>query len=264
MRYLGDIMKKIILFYLFPVLLLAYNDSDFDGVADEHDLCPNSTITDIVDKTGCTIEKLTIPSQTHFDIVIGANYIDNKTLNSSLLIDYYYNNFIIQLQTANYENGGMGDTNLNLYYNFKPITKISMRIGVGTILPTYNSKLDNNNIDYKTSIFISYKDNKTVLFGGASYTIIGDDNIDNSIYTIKYQNSQNYYTGLGYYFLSKFYSSINYSNSSSIYKNGDDLKNISIYNYLGIDKHWFTSFGYSKGLNKTSTDQIYINFGYYF
>ncbi|NOZ89733.1 MAG: hypothetical protein GXO60_00445, partial [Epsilonproteobacteria bacterium] len=62
MRYLGGITKNIVwIFLLVPLLLFAYIDSDLDGVSDEHDLCPNTPITDIVDINGCTIEKLVIP-----------------------------------------------------------------------------------------------------------------------------------------------------------------------------------------------------------
>jgi hypothetical protein len=268
MRNWVNTMKEIILFLLLlPLLLLAYSDSDFDGISDEHDLCPNSTMMDIVDMKGCTVEKLVIPkeNQHHFDIIMGANYTkENKSLNESLQADYYYKDFALQLQTANYKEGGVGDTILSLYYNFKPTQKLSFRLGGSAILPTYDSELDNNNMDYRASLSLSYKLDNLSFFGGATLTLVNDDDINSSTYQIEYQNSHNYYIGFGSYFFSKLYSSLLYSSSSSNYREGETIDNLSLYNYYNIDGNWFTNFGYSKGLNSSSSDQIYINIGYYF
>jgi hypothetical protein len=269
MKNIGSIMKKIVWFYILilPLLLYAYNDSDLDGVSDEHDLCPNTPLTDIVDMKGCTIEKLVASNNKtpqHFDIILGANYLDSDTLNSSFIFDYYYQDFSLQLQGTNYEEGGLGDTTLNLYYNFQANQNLSIRIGFGAIFPTYDSELDNNNLDYKALFSLNYKRNKFSLFSGLGYSIINDDDINSTNYRVNYQNSLNYYMGFGYFISSKFYSSLSYSFSSSIYKGGDDFKNISLYNYYSIDKNWFTYFGYTKGVTKKSNDQLYINLGYYF
>ena len=264
---INKIKEVIHLFLLLPLILLAYSDSDFDGVSDEHDLCPNSTMSDIVDIRGCTVEKLVMPKENlhHFDIIMGANYItDNKSLNESLQVDYYYKDFTLQLQTANYEEGGVADTLLSLYYNFKPTQKLSLRLGGSAILPIYDSELDNNNMDYRASISLSYQLNTLSLFGGASLTLVNDEDINSSTYQIEYQNSSNYYLGFGSYFFSKLYSSLLYSFSSNSYTEGESMRNISLYNYYNIDGSWFTNFGYSKGLNSSSNNQIYINLGYYF
>lgn len=267
MRKGGNLIRGVIFFLLLPLLLFAYEDSDFDGVSDEHDLCPNSTMTDIVDMTGCTVEKLVLPKENlhHFDIVMGANYItDNKTVNESFQIDYYYKNFALQLQTANYKEGGMGDTLFSLYYNFKPSPKLSLRLGGSAIFPTYDSVLENNNMDYRASLSLSYQLNTLSLFGGFNFTAINDDDVNNTTYHVEYQDSYYSYVGFGSYLFSKLYSSFLYSSSSSSYKGGDSINNLSLYNYYNIDGHWFTSFGYNYGLNSSSTDQVYINIGYYF
>ena len=268
MRKWANKMKGVVLLsILLPLLLLAYNDSDFDGISDENDLCPNSTMTDIVDMKGCTIEKLVMPKDNphHFDIIMGVNYTeDNKALNESLQVDYYYKDFALQLQTANYEEGGVGDTFVSLYYNFKPSSKLSFRLGGSVILPTYDSVLDNNNVDYKASLALSYQIDSFSLFGGVSLTLVNDDDVNSSMYKVDYQNSHNYYMGVGSYFFSKLYSSLLYSSSSSIYKGSESINSLSLYNYYKIDGDWFSSFGYNRGLNSSSSDQVYINFGYYF
>jgi hypothetical protein len=268
MRNWGNKMKKIgisCLLFL-PLILLAYSDSDFDGVADEHDMCPNSEMTDIVDMSGCSVEKLVLPKDNphHFNLIVGANYLNNNTLNESLQVDYYYKKFTLRLQTANYEDGGLGDSSLGVYYTFSPKHELSFKIGALAIFPTYDTEFDNNNMDYKASLAMNYQLDTISLFGGVGYTLINDDNINSSTYKITYQNSQSYYFGFGSYFISKLYSSLIYSSSSSIYKGGDTLSNLSFYNYYNIDKKWFTSFGYSQGLTDSSLNQLYINLGYHF
>jgi len=259
--------KTVIIYLLFSIILLAYNDSDFDGVADEHDLCPNSTMTDIVDLTGCTVEKLVLPKEnlSHFDIVMGLNYLSsNKTLNESFQSDYYYKDFSLQLRTAYYKEGGVSDTSLALYYTLHPSDKLSVRLGSSLIFPTYDSVLENNNLDYSASVFINYKLQSFSLFGGLNYMFMNDDDINGSNYKITYQDTQSYYIGVGSYLFPKLYSSFSYSSTSSSYKEGDSFDNLSIYNYYPINKNWFTNFGYSRGLGQESSSQSYINLGYYF
>ncbi len=269
MKSWGDSMKKIGMFclLLLPLILFAYTDSDFDGVADEHDLCPHSEMTDIVDMSGCTVEKLVLPKEEnlyHFNLIVGVNYINSSTINESLQADYLYKKFTLKFQTANYEEGGLGDSSLGLYYSFRPTSELSLRVGASAIFPTYDTELDNNNIDYKASLSLNYQFNDISLFGGVGYTVINDDDINSSTYNVTYQNSQNYYFGFGSCFISKLYSSFVYSSSSSIYREGDTLSNLSMYNYYSIDKNWFSTFGYSYGLTDSSTNQLYINFGYSF
>ena len=260
-------MKKIMIYLLFSVMLLAYNDSDFDGVADEHDLCPNSEMTDIVDLTGCTIEKLINKEDKlhNFDIIMGVNYTeDSQSLNESFQADYYYSDFSLQLQTSRYDKVGIGDTTASLYYTLKATPKLSFRLGASAILPTYNSFLDNNNIDYSASLFMSYQIKSLSLFGGVGYKFMGDDDINSTNYKITYQNSTNYYLGFGSYFIPKLYSSFIYTFSDKSYKEGEALKNLSLYNYYIINSHWFSNFGYNFGLTDNSSNQSFINLGYYF
>ena len=68
----GDKMKKLlILFVILPLWLFAYSDNDLDGVEDKNDLCPNTSLIEIVDDTGCTIEYLTAPEKSaSYDVVL--------------------------------------------------------------------------------------------------------------------------------------------------------------------------------------------------
>jgi hypothetical protein len=267
-----NILKKLLLVLFFiPSLLFSYSDSDLDGVSDKNDLCPNSTMLDIVDRTGCTIEKLVLPPKksTHFDIIIGTNYSkmgknDKWNLNESLQFDYYYQNLIFQLQSSNYEEAGLGDTTLGAYYKLHPSSKLSVTLGTQVILPTYQNDLDNNNVDYKLSTSLNYQLDKISLFMGGSYSLINDDDINGSNYTIEYQNSHGFYVGIGSYLFPELYSSLIVSEGLSTCKGGEDIKNISFYNHYRIDKSWFSRFGYTEGLNNSSANQFFLNLGYYF
>ena len=44
----------IVLLVLSSTSLLAYEDSDLDGVEDKLDQCPNTSFSDLVDIRGCT------------------------------------------------------------------------------------------------------------------------------------------------------------------------------------------------------------------
>ncbi len=269
MKTWGILLKRAVPFTIvMPLVVMAYSDADFDGVSDAHDLCPNSSMTDIVDQTGCTVEKLIAPTTNadRFDIILGLNQSRNSetSLNQSLQIDYYHKNLTLQLQTANYVNGGQGDTTIGLFYRFKPMEKLSLSLGASAILPTYESDLDNNNMDYKLSASLNYPINKFSLFLGGSYTLVNDDDINGSNYNVSYQNSQNFYLGIGKYLLPKLYSSVIYSDSSSIYEGGDHSSSLSLYNHYIINPNWFTRFGYTQGLSDTASNQLYLSVGYYF
>jgi len=272
MNIWGDILKKALFILLsIPLLLFSYNDEDMDGVSDKNDLCPHSSMLEIVDKTGCTIETLVLPPKddAHFDVIMGANYTkmgksDESSFNQSLQFDYYWNNWTVQVHSANYEEGGLGDTTLGAYYRLHPSSELSVILGTQLILPTYTNDFHNNNMDYKFSSSFNYQLDKFSLSLGGSYRIVNDDDINGSNYTIEYQNSHSFYVAVGTYLFPNLYSSVMFNQSSSSCKKGEDIKNFSLYNHYKIDNHWFSRFGYSEGLNDNSSDQFFLDFGYYF
>jgi len=270
-NWTNSLNRALFIFMALSSLLFAYNDSDFDGVADKHDLCPNSTMLDIVNKQGCTIETLIVPKDklSHYDIIFGVNYTkmgqtDEKTFNQSLQLDYYHENITIQLQSTNFESAGLSDTVLGLFYRLKPMKKLSLSLGASVIFPTYKNELNNNNTDYKLSTSLNYQFDKSSLFLGASYTFINDDDIQKPNYTLQYKDAQNIYIGAGKYFFPTLYSSIIFNQSSNIYEDSEAMKSFSFYNHYIINKNWFSRFGYTHGLSKNSSDQLYLNIGYFF
>lgn len=276
-------MKRLLLFaLLMPLFLFAYQDSDLDGVEDKDDLCPNTSLIEIVDNSGCTIERLVVPdrnSSSSYDVVIGIGESKNsthqqttKTLTETLQVDYFYKNFSLQLSTSHfklesntYDKSGMGDSYLGGSYRIELAKKLKLNFGGRLNIPTYESQFDNNNLDYTLFSSLNYRVDNFSFVSGVGYTFVNDDDINTTTYKLYYQNSLNYHIGVGYYFLPRLYGNISYLNSQSIYRGSDDLSSLSLYGYYAIDAHWFSSFSYTKGISDEATDRsLLIRVGYYF
>jgi len=276
--YIGEKMKKLLLFIMLGMLgttLFAYSDSDMDGVVDDQDKCPNTPFTDLVDINGCSKQSLISPH--HFDIIVGANYtgsnyasLDQTDIySSSLQVDYYYKNFSLQASTSyykadgdGYSETGLNDSFIGASYQLKPTKELSVRIGAGILLPTYDTSLNNNNTDYTASLNVSYTLGKMNLFGGYIYTMIQDDDIAG---TVVYQNTNALSGGIGYYATNKLYLSGAYNISDSIYAGIEKIKTVSAYGNYSITQHWFTTFSYAYGLSDSASDNaVSLKLGYYF
>jgi len=279
-------MKIVLQFFTLLLLsssLSAYVDSDMDGVEDTIDRCPNTPFSDLVDINGCTKKSLVSPH--HYDIIFGASYSssDYQTLNAtdtlagSVQVDYYYKNFSLQASTSYFTTEGSGFSDSGLYdsfvggsYQFKPVQNLSLRLGAGALIPTYKSNLNNNNLDYTATANISYTLGKVNLFGGYSYTMINDDDVNvvdvnGTTTAVIYQNTQGYSAGVGVYATQKLYISGAYNASNSIYANIEDITTASAYAYYSIDSHWFATLSYAYGLSSSASDHYAsIRLGYFF
>lgn len=270
-------MIKILLVLLAVLIpLIAYSDFDMDGVDDNTDKCPNTSFNDLVNTSGCTMKSLESPH--HFDIIFGINYSetnydaleDTDTISQSLQIDYFYKNFSLQAsssyynsQSTTYNNSGTNDSFIGAYYKLNPAKNLTLRLGAGTIIPTYKSDLNNNNTDFTASANLSYMLKNANLFGGYSYTLINDDDIVAE--SVAYQNTNSYNFGLGFYPTTKIYISGAYNSSESIYKDVETVNTVSINAFYNIDAHWFTTLNYAYGLSDTASDNYSaLRVGYYF
>lgn len=246
---------------LIPIFLLSYIDSDMDGVEDKDDLCPNTLITNLVDTTGCSIKSLISPH--HFSLTAGTSLAKdiNSTYNfSTLELDYYYQNISLQLSSSyyNFKNttlneNGINDTNLNFFYKFYPKENFMLTVATGISFPTYYNS--DNKTDYSTSITGYYYLEDLSFSTGFGYKIIGDTNSSNVFF---------YNINTGYTWNSKYYYSIGYYVSESIYNGIENFKSIALYNHYSINKKLFTILSLSKGLSNTSLDEsIGVKLGYY-
>ena len=271
--------------------LQAFTDSDLDGVDDSVDKCPNTPFMDIVDLNGCTKKSLlqspsSKESHHHFDFIVGASYSGadynqlsrSDTAATSLQADYYYKDFSIQLSTSYYyskESGGITDSGFydtfaGASYRFRVIDTLSLYVGAGVLLPTYDTSLNNNNTDYKASVSFSYYIGKVNLFGGYSYTLIGDDDVvvydsEGTPYNYSYQDTDSFNGGIGFYVTNRLYLSASYFAGESIYEGYEKIQSASLYGYYTINKNWFSTVSYARGLSDTATDNyLSIRLGYFF
>lgn len=265
-------LKKALIFIIAASLsLMAYSDYDMDGVDDAIDKCPNTPFSELVDIEGCTIKKLW--SEQHLSVIYGisfseADYATTKntdTFSQTLQIDYYYEDFSFQASSSYYktdDDSGMNDSFLGAYYKFSPSKELTLRVGGGVIFPTYDTALDNNNMDIMVSASFSYMFEKTNLFGGYSYTVINDDDV---LGIVSYQDTHSYSAGAGFYVLNDLYVSGYYTNSESIYKGTGEIETLSLYTFYTINKNWFSTFSYSYGLSESASDNsVALRLGYYF
>lgn len=259
-------MKKNLLFLmsmLMTINLYAYTDNDMDGVEDSIDKCPNTPLTDLADISGCSTKSLISPH--HYDVIVGLNYSDSDyrslnatdTLATSLQADYYYKQFSLQASTSffktdggEYSDSGLYDSFIGASYRLDKINDLSVSLSAGVVLPTYDTELDNNNMDYISSVNLSYTLKNLNIFGGYTFTLINDDDVGD----ITYQNTNAFNAGIGHYLNSKLYMSVSYSFSNSIYNGLEDIETTTVYGYYSIDKDRFTTFSYSYGLSESASD----------
>ena len=282
---------------LLSLSLFAFSDADLDGVDDSVDQCPGTSLTELVDISGCTIKSLESPH--HFDVILGASYSQispiqerTDTYTTSLQADYYYKGFSLQASTAYYDSessavstNGMTDSFVGAYYQLRPLNGLSLRLGGGAILPTYDADFNNNNTDYTLSASLSYLFKDFNLFGSYSYTMINDDDFSYDEYDtngnvvgqtdVYYQNTSAYNIGVGYYPTNSLYASVAYNSGESIYSKfvsstagtttQDALNTVSAYLFYTINKNWFTTASYAYGLTDTASDHYFnVRLGYYF
>ena len=272
---------------LFSLHLHAYNDSDLDGVEDSLDRCPNTPFMDIVDLDGCTKRSLVTSASSersphHYDVIVGMSYSGadynqlsrSDTATTSLQADYYYKDLSLQAAASYYysqeSDGGTAtkgfyDTFLGASYGIAMTESLKLYGGLGVLLPTYETTLNNNETDYKASVSVSYTFKKINLFGGYSYTFVGDRDVVVSSISYKYQDTHSFNGGAGIYASSDLYLSLSYFESDSIYADYARIKSASLYGYYTIDKNWFTTLSYARGLSDTATDNYAsLRLGYYF
>lgn len=254
----------------------AYIDSDFDGVEDEYDLCPQTPLSDLVDRDGCVIKSA--GSKISFDLIAGFGYSQinyaaqeaSDTLSTSLQADIYAGNLWFQGIASHFQsdNGidsesGLEDTSMNLMYRFTPTEKLTVTTGIGLILPTYKSTYNNEATDYTASIDLHYAlNNRFSLFAGTNYTWVNDRDVPEE----KYQNTSGFHTGIEYT-QSNGKSSLSaaYYQNESIYASTETIKYLNLGYAYTITPHWNVGGNYGHGLSDSASDQSISGYiGYLF
>jgi hypothetical protein len=251
-------------------------DTDFDGVDDTIDKCPNTPFSDLADPNGCTTSSLYTP--TYYDIIIGANYAssnpntleNSKTYSTTFQADFYKGNVSGQIQSSYYQSDvnsytgrGWNDTQLSLFYLLKPTDSLTIQAGAGVIFPTYSTGYNNEATDYLGSLSLRYMLNKNMnLFGGYTYTMINDKNIQN---VADYQNTNAFHAGVEYIDHKNNSINLSYTNTQSIYAGVDTIETLSCGVILPMTTHWFVLGDYRYGVSDSASDhEAAVRIGYTF
>lgn len=253
-------MRFILLLSLLFVHLSASVDSDMDGVDNDMDKCPNTPFFELVDKAGCTTEKIAAKDEDHYDIMLGAAYVkmNNGETDTvvSFVADYYYENWIFTLFTQPYSQYNNYDgADLYLSVNYKMIMdNFTIKFGPGVVFPIGSDS--SNEADYFLNVNVNYKIDKFDFTFYYKYTFMNDtftQNIDTKVVSI------------GYYLFDTTYVNLAYSTEKSIYEGIENVDNAALILNHAITEHWFTNLRFTYGLSDSANDSsTTINVGYYF
>jgi len=250
------IQKQALLLLVVALQLNAFEDSDIDGVADADDLCPNSSFEDIVDEDGC-VEGEYYWGEVLLSVGVDYNIDDTTTNDYNFLIDYNYDQWGLSLYTSsqsgdinNSTSKSAGDLYLAIEYTLNQ-EAFSTKLGIGAKIATGDEAVSTGENDYFGTLKLSYLLNeKIALLSQFDYTLTGDSS------DIDYKNSFGYGLGLGYLPIEAWYISLLYQNSTSIYRDTDDYRSISITNSYSFGDKISATLGYTRGLDALSYDHI--------
>lgn len=268
-------MKYLLFLTLITLRLLAYDDTDLDGVEDSIDRCPETPFSDLVDDTGCSIK--TLFSQNAYDIILGIAYSDTnsntfenaKTITSTFQVDYYRQNFSAQIsgsyfnsQNGSYDERGFNDTQIAILYKIYSSPEFTFQSGIGAIFPTYKTGFGNEATDWIGLLNFQYTfDSSFNFFGGYTYTFINDTDIPN---LVSYQNTHSFYAGIGYTGQNGFLKAT-YNESQNYIKGVEPIKTVSLSKTFTFDTPWFITADYRYGLSDSASNhEIGLQIGYLF
>ena len=275
-----DVIKIFLVVMLFASMGMAQtnHDSDFDGVPDSMDACPNTPFSDLVDAKGCSVKKVPIAKEAGaFSVILGNHYAyysdgknQTKTLSQSLELDYKIKKIKVQLTISHfnaknkpysqYNDADFGDTILFVSYQLDPLlSNLDLSLAGGLIIPTYQGALKNNRLDLSSSLWANYMIDERSLFGGYTYTMVGDKDTP----YLSYTNTNALNLGLGYSFNERFYSSLSWNWSDSMVKSRAKTKSISLFNYFTITPKLYSTFSLTHDIVDKALSHSYgVQIGY--
>ncbi len=262
-------------------------DSDFDGVADNQDKCPDSKITDIVDKNGCVVKRVRFKSKKLSTIkkakkanrltylqreikpfkvrplkefklsaILGIGYAKSNsgasTNYKSLSLVYSYDKVSTMASFCHSKAGdAIDDLTLAIYYTFNITPKSTFELGGGSYI-ALSSKKEN-----KTDYFLSAKYNyyfKNYNIGiRYEHTFMHDLNAkDGNLFNLSFGAMLN----------KKVYMQFYYETQNAIYKNQKRTHAIGLYGSYTINKHWFISAEFKKDFRHSNNYDANFNLGY--
>ena len=247
-------------------------DTDFDGVPDRQDNCPNTPFLNQVNARGCTTTVLRLPDETDHDsmtMTLASGYENNDDLpgttrqyKTKLQVNYYHNDWSYSVRSSyrnREENEGFGDTTLKVRKRFRLTPELRLNLGAGLKLPTYD--FPGNRTDYKFYSSLYYYPTKQVsFFGGFNYTFIEDEEVIGEL-----QNRSNLFLGAGYFFREDLYANIGYAYEKSKYVSEHPEHSLSTTLFYQITENWFSTLYYKQDiLDEDLHEEFYFKLGYKF
>jgi hypothetical protein len=265
---LKNITNKLLFILLLtsPTFLSAYIDSDYDGVSDSRDYCPNSSFDDIVDKFGC-IKSKNITLMLGGELSSG-DYGGSETISSSrtTLYSAYNSGFWSLSLSTSYatsssesnESLGMGDLYTSVSYHGLGDRKHLVSLQLTTKIATADETLDlgTGENDYTIGLStVTLAKDVNYLFSG-SYTLTGDTT------TVDYNNVLSISAGIGKQQTSKVYSSASFHYASPFLEDSDAAISLSGYLSYALMKDNFITASYIFGISDAVADHtVSVNYG---
>jgi len=252
-----NVIKLLLLIVIFSANVQAkiFLDNDLDGVANEDDKCPNSKITDIVNKNGCAIDEVVFKKEQHIDISISYNQdkIDNNWQTSqNLSLGYYYGDSNLWLTLSKYNNNSLNNLTVAYYYYINS-SNYTISLGAGAYIPINSNKSDKT--DYFLSTKYTHYFNNSAISAEYQHTFSNDtDTKDSNSLTIEY----------GYLINQKLYMALSYDIESSVYKDESNYQTLGLYTNYHFNKNWYISTDIKKDLHISSKLSYSVTLGYYF
>ena len=228
----------------------SFVDDDMDGVENSLDRCPNSKITDIVDKYGCATEKLDFKDSALMELSAGILKLKNSNLKyqtAFISFDYQKNNFGIYFRSGRFDISDTSeDFTLMLYHTIEQENS-TLNLNLGAYFPDTSSSSADIFAGGEYRYYFDYFD---VMLGY------------NHTFANSLDDSDALYFGIGTNITNKLYlsSSLEFQTSNL----DDDFYNFSIFADYDINTFWHISSTIIKGLNSASYDSFSFLVGYRF
>lgn len=261
---MNTFFKASIILILSLSTVLAYSDRDFDGVSDALDQCPQSSMEDIVDETGCRFKNTlsvglgeSISSGTYG----GTDTI--TTYNTNLIFGYQINKWYISTAFSYFSSGpadpsittiedskGFGDTYVNAGYTYSFGKKDAYTLSaLGSIkFATADTTIGTGEMDYSFALSSTYTNNRFTLLASAGYSVTGDTIL------VTYNDIKNYSVGAGYMMNTKNYASISYAYADAYFDTSVATQTLSLFSSYLYNESYSLSISYALGLSDAAAD----------
>jgi len=251
--------------------LHAYSDADLDGVEDSSDRCPQSSMEDLVDASGC------VP-KTGLSLTLGAtrssgNYGGTETIVSNSadfqltytkgswyasIVSSYLESGVDQPVTKVQKSSGMGDTYLGLGYT---AWMDGWSLGGQGVLkfPTADKDIGTGNNDIGGYVTLAKMAGSMTYFATAGYLVTGDDA------DVTYNDTSSLNVGLGKSFDEQLFSSLSAMYSDPLLDGLDPSRSLSLFIGYRFDRCWYLNASYIAGMSDSVADSsVSVMVGYSF